>query len=323
MGQPSAVESPRIDSREVGEDPHRLSNLDAGCIWDAENYSCAYDVVFMAFYGMYGLSSSTWRTRWRGESPDWNGPLGDLFDELLSASTQGKSTPNQTSQMLSTHRNTFRQSLRQFDPSAFGPGPVLASAVRILEILRSQPPSIPSLYQDLICTGCATEKSNAWISLSFLGEPVPLKSLLRTGDPQPLPLQVALSRLIERYTAEPHPSHGLCNVCKAPRLSTTLRFSERTWTWFELTSDNQSLLPSLEIAVPQVISRHTLQAIVYLGDSHFTARIRKGANTWWSYDSQLRNGSPIVETIATEEGLRTFGERVLAFLIYRCYDAND
>ena len=325
MEQPSSVGPSRIDGEEIGTDQYRLSNLDGGCGWDAKNYSCAYDVVFMVFYGMYGLSSSTWRTCWRRESPLWNELLGNCFKTILGATAGGQSTPLQTSIMFSKHHDTFRTSLRASDPPSFPLGPVYASVVKILERLRSQYFPIPNLYQDLACTSCGARKDNACVPLSFLSEPVQLNPLLRIDDPQPLPLQVALSRLIETYNEEPHPQHRLCNVCKSPRKpKSTLRFAEKAWTWFELSSGHQSLLPSLELVpLAPVISRYTLQAIIYLGDLHFTARIRKEANIWWSYDSQSRNGAPSLETIATEERLRTFGKRLPAFLIYRRFDVND
>ena len=38
--------------------------FEAGCVWDAINYSCACDAVFMAFFSMYRRSSLLWQECW-------------------------------------------------------------------------------------------------------------------------------------------------------------------------------------------------------------------------------------------------------------------
>lgn len=317
VGQPSTVGLPRIDSLELSEDRPDDLSLDAGCIWDGEDYSCAYDTVFMVFYAMYGLSPSSWRLRWKEESPHWNLALGNHFDEILRATAAGERTPMQFSAMFSDYRNAFRESLRTSSQDDFPVGRKYASVSKILERLRSDPPSLPTVHQELSCIGCNASRRNTF-SFSSLGEPSKINSLRRTGDPPALPLQVAISRLIDRCAKEPYASPQTCTICKAQRIPTSVGVRQQSWIWFELTHDHQTLLPSLDIYHPrQVISRHTLQAIIYLGQNHFTARIRKRANFWWSYDGQSPGGRPTLETIA-EDGLRKFGTRLPAFLIYRC-----
>ena len=95
--------------------------------------------------------------------------------------------------------------------------------------------------------------------------------------------------------------------------------------WFELQNNHESILPSLEITCRTDATEptHTLYAIIYLGNSHFTARMRKGPTVWWEYDSQSELGKLQLKTDMTEERLRHFGKRRLAFLIYRQNDVDQ
>ena len=126
-----------------------------------------------------------------------------------------------------------------------------------------------------------------------------------------------ICRFIEKYSTEPNSAHQKCRLCRAAQPVHSLHFPETSWTWFELT--DRPVLPSLEISYYPLATQqtHTLQAIIYLGGGHFTARMRKGPDLWWKYDDQWKFGKPQPETITTSEELRWLGNRRPAFLIYR------
>lgn len=293
-------------------------NLEAGCIWDADNWSCAFDAVFMAFYLMYGQSDQTWRGTWKGESPEWNMPLGNSFDLLLSITTTYD--PQECSLWFSRCRDIFRDKVTESNPICFPRGREPAPVGDILQRIFGGASAEPLACQHLICIGCGAEKYDTR-SLSFLPYAFNINLLRRHRDPNILPLQLALSRYVGKYTTEPASSRPRCQVCQAAQQVRSLDLPDTSWIWFEAQTDKQLVLPSFEINYPpQQI--YTLQAVIYLGGRHFTARIRKGPSTWWNYDGMRKLGKPQLETIETEEELLGCDGRDFAFLIYRCGGGN-
>lgn len=299
------------------------TNLGAGCAWDANDYSCAFDTVFMVFYFIYGQSSHTWRNIWKAESPQWNIPLGNLFDFLLFTAVNNDCSPQESSSLFSRCRDTFQDQVTESNPSIFPRGCRFAPASDILQRILGGANAEPLARQDVVCTGCGTEKNGIRHSLSYLALPFNLNVLRRDRDPVVLPLQLALTRYIERYSTEPILTHG-CHTCQAKWSVSSFRLIETSWTWFEVVADKQSVVPSLELSYRPLTTQrtHTLEAIIYLGGGHFTARTRSGQNTWWGHDGQWKFGKPQSEVITDEEELRCFGGRVPVFLIYRRCDAD-
>jgi hypothetical protein len=300
-------------------------NLEAGCVWDEEDYSCAFDSTFMVFYTIYGQSNDAWRAIWRHESPEWNIPLATRFDVLLRTTATGENSSAEYSKLFSDYRNDFRDQVTKSNSTLFPRGTGFAPVGAILERLLGQSNKEPSAYQNLECRNCKTSKDNAHFSLSYLGFSANTNRLRHTTDPAILPLKLVLTRFLERYTTQPFKSYQVCLSCKAQLHVSSLHIPNTSWIWFELTEDEQSVLPSIDISdhVPATQRTHTLQAIIYLGRSHFTARMRKGPSTWWKYDGKWKFGKPKLETIATEEELRQFDTRLPAYLIYRRCEADD
>ena len=307
------------------DDPETLPlpNLGAGCVWDPNNFSCSFDAVFMVFYSMYGQSDQTWRDAWRAESPEWNVPLGNLFDLLLST-TINNSPPQERSLWFSRCRDVFRSQVTKSNPTLFPHGRRFAPAGGILQRILGGTSAEPLAYQNLICSGCGVERNNIRFSLSYLSLPFNLKGLHNHQDPTILPLQVALTRYLNKHSREPNSVHKACHICQARWDIHSFHVVETSWIWFELNGHEQSILPSLELGhhPPAMQSMYTLQAIIYLGGGHFTARMRNGPNMWWGHDGQWRFGIPRAEVIVDEEELRHFHGRVPAFLIYRRGDAG-
>jgi len=299
------------------------SSLEAGCVWDADDYSCAFDAVFMTFYSLYGQSDQTWRDTWKGESPQWNAPLGNLFDLLLSITTSSY-PPQEHSLWFSRCRDIFRDQVTESNLAIFRRGRYFAPVSDILQRILGGTNAEPLAHQNLICPGCGTEKRDARLSLSYLCFPFNLNPLRRNQDPDVLPLQLVLARYFQRYSMEPGLPYQHCHICRTIPQVHSLHFSETSWTWFELREGEQFVLPSLKIhySLLDVHQTYTLQAVIYLGAGHFTTRMRKGPNTWWNYDGMRQFGKPQLEVITTEEGLIQCDDRNAAFLIY-CRDNGN
>lgn len=302
------------------ERPHLLlSDLNAGCTWDAENWSCAYDAVYMVFYVMYGMSNPTWRAIWTNESPEWNVPLARQFDLLLADTATGQYPSAMRCQWFSGCRNAFRGQAAESNPTAFTYGHSLISVSALLERIFKGPSMEPLSYQSLSCQNCEASKKDTHYSFPYLGFKRNINRLRKNGDSAVLPVQVVVDRFIERYSTTPFEPHETCATCHSPRRVTSLHLPEQSWIWFEQTPDTQTLYPSLELSCSQPAAgpTHTLAAIIYNGMLHFTARIRKGGDTWWNYDGQKSGGVPTVATFEDPGYLSVYCQRYPAFLIYR------
>jgi len=177
-----------------------LSHLDAGCTWDDENYSCTYDVVLMVFYVMYGVSNSTWRTVWKNESPEWNVPLAEQFNLLLTDTSTAQYPSAMLCQWFSGCRNTFRGQVAASEPDSFPYGPAYASVGKILEWIFSGPTKEPLAYQTLVCEHCQAPATDFHSTFAYLGFSANIDHLHEDGDPAVLPVQVVVDRFIRRYS---------------------------------------------------------------------------------------------------------------------------
>ena len=82
-------------------------SFQAGCVWARNDWSCAYDTVFMAFFTIYWQSSASWRGDWKRQSPEWTVQLSDRFDLLLEASNSPNHSPKTLSEWFSSLRDQF------------------------------------------------------------------------------------------------------------------------------------------------------------------------------------------------------------------------
>jgi hypothetical protein len=109
------VVPPPPTSRTIVQQPQPYST---GCVWTAEDWSCSYDAVFMAFWSLYEQSSTSWRDDWMRYAPDWNGPLGNNFDHLILLANTPV-TPRDHAEWFCHYRDRFRDQLSHTDPRSF------------------------------------------------------------------------------------------------------------------------------------------------------------------------------------------------------------
>ena len=93
---------------------------------------------------------------------------------------------------------------------------------------------------------------------------------------------------------------------------------ETTWLWIELSDDVSPVTPSPRLVFGLQGQRqvYTLQAVIYLGGDHFTARFLDKSATWWKYDGMWNFGAPRVDYIEDEVDLLENDGRHAAFLVY-------
>ena len=305
------------------EPPHL--QIEAGCVWDRDNWSCAYDAVFMSFWSIYKNSPPGWRNEWRQQTSEWNDFLGEAFDSLLAAAQNGQTSQAALSHKFTFFREMFRDKLSQIDPVSFRRhGAALTSVCRILgHILNGSAECEPYLNQVVACDWCGTSM-DVRCSFSLIGSTQTLDKYLNDNDiSPPLPLQTAVTCYIQRASWEPW--RNRCSTCSRPPRVESLSIPEMTWLWVELCDVISPIIPScrLVFGLPHQQQVYVLQAVIYHGGDHFTARLSSRSAAWWKYDGMWMFGAPHVDHIENEADLLKNDDRRAAFLLYRRADFQD
>ena len=204
-------EKSRIDCSMTEEHLWLPPNLEASCAWDSINYSCAFDVVFMVFYLIYGQSNHIWRSIWRAESPNWNVPLGNLSDRILSTTTADDSS-QKSSSLFSDCRDEFRRQITESNPTIFPGGQHFSPVVDILKRILGGTSAEPVAHQDLICGDCHVTRTHRF-SVSYLGDLQYFTQLHHSEDPPIMSLELLLARFTKRFKTEPGQSNQECTSC--------------------------------------------------------------------------------------------------------------
>ena len=295
-------------------------------MWSAGNWSCAYDAVFMAFWSLYRGSSSSWRKQWRRQAPRWANFLGAAFDSLLSMNQHAHTSRAVLSQEFTSFRDKFRDELFQTNPVCFRRhGMVPASVCCILsQILGDFIECEPHLNQLVTCDQCGTPTCDDRCSFALLGSTLLLDKYYNDNDlGLLLPLQTAMTRYIQHFSREPHLRH--CSACSGLLTVQSLSIPEMPWLWIEICDPVSSIIPSrrLVFGLHHQHPVYTLQAVIYHGGNHFTARLSYESASWWKYDGRWSFGAPCMDNVKDEVDLLENNGRGAAFLLYRQADLQD
>jgi hypothetical protein len=282
----------------------------AGCMWTAENWSCSYDAVFMAFWSLYEQSSTSWHDDWMRFAPDWNGPLGNNFDHLILLANTSVGAQDRA-EWFCRYRDCFRDQLSHADPSSFPRrGQLSASASRILEAMFGRSTG-PYLEQHLACTNCEMpSQTEREIGLLTMG--------LGCNRETPVSLQTVLTTFVHRAETDVHRLDATCSHCQGPNKVEGVKMPAVPWIWFE--RDRCSPVgPSLALTFDSqpLQLNYSLRAIIYSGQDHFTIRFRERSGRWWTHDGRVASGVPQPDDIRSEVDLLTNRTRFACILIYR------
>jgi hypothetical protein len=282
----------------------------AGCVWTAEDWSCSYDAVFMAFWSIYEQSSIGWRNRWIRHIQDWNMPLGNNYDHLIILADTPVSGHDYTG-WFSRYRDRFREQLSRTDPESFPRrGPLPASASRILGLMFGRDTG-PYLEQHLICSACGA-LSVAELETCFL------TAGLGRDRGTPISLHTIWERFVQRFKTDPAQLGAVCSRCHDQNKVQALTMPDVPWIWFER-ERHSPVGPSLTLTFnsqPQRLG-YSLRAIIYAGGNHFTTRFRERSGRWWKHDGRVFSGVPQPDNIQSEAELFTNDSRFACILIYR------
>lgn len=301
-------------SRHPNEKSKTTLPFQAGCTWSRNNWSCAYDVVFMVFFHIYRQSSVSWRDDWRRKSPGWTVQLADHFDLLLKALDSPNNSPEELSKLFSSLRDLFRDQLASHDQQKFRRrGHVTASVCGMLELLSGSVDG-PSVERYLFCSRCGT-KSQVSSPFALLALPVFPQNYRRETDPRFVSAGAMLARFIQSLTSSSR--LYLCGTCHGRKEVQSLSV-DSPWIWFEVESNHtMSPSPTVSFKLPGCHLVYDLYSVIYLGENHFTARMQDSPGKWWNYDGMWKFGAARRNHIQIMEDFLFDGPCDAAFFIYR------
>ena len=288
----------------------QLQKYRAGCRWVSADWSCSYDAVFMSFWAIYEQSSASWRGNWIQHRSEWNTPLSNNFDHLiLLADTPVNS--HDYAMWFSRYRDRFRDQLSRMDPKAFPrTGPLGASASGILQVVFGRDAG-PYLEQRLVCSDCGTlGRAECEFYLIAAGHGLDHRI--------PTLLRAVWENFIQRCQRDPFHPNQKCSLCRSPNEVRGLEMPDVPWIWFEREQPSP-VVPSLTLTFNSPAQRlsYSLQAIIYVGQYHFTVRFRERSGRWWNHDGQIASGVPQLDDVQSEEQLLVNGTRFANMFIYR------
>ena len=298
------------------EPPH--PQITAGCAWDSKDWSCPYDTVFMCFWSIYKESPPTWRNNWRLHAPEWNKFFGAAFDSLLEMAQNEQIPQVVLSEEFNAYRETFRNQLTLINSEYFvRHGKVSRSVSRILScIFGDGIDSQPHLNQVVVCDAC-NQTTACHCSFTLLGATQLLNKYLNKGDTgSRLPLQEGVTRFIRNALHEPHCTR--CPGCSQPVKVQSLSMPEMPWLWIEFNGPISPILPTphLVFDLPDQRRTYTLQAVIYGGENHFTARLSDKSATWWKYDGMWQPDALRLDHVTCERDLLKNDRRHADCLLY-------
>lgn len=303
------IESGQQTAKEVNADFHSqgIACFPAGCAWDAENWSCAYDCVFMIMYGIYASQEESWRQQWKTSRP-LNMVLSRSFTSLLLSRDREPSAV-----AFNVERDVFRDALVQLHSSFPRYGPKATSAGAIMDLLTSDIGRRP--YVATVCSnGCDIWEATTIRSVDALPSMCALHiwSVLSQATDVPIDSSPSVASWTSMFLCSIiHTNRNLwttmvCPQCSTASLSPSVCFdSPPSMLVFENVVGSQvRLTPSSEIALPTTATTHAkydLRGIIDLEGFHFTARIFDAfpSPVHWSYDGQKNNGTPTLQKVLT------------------------
>lgn len=250
----------------------------AGCQWDKDNWSCAYDTAIMAYYSIYRTSTSYWRSAWSSET-SLGALLAHAFDYILD-----KSDREHNSQYFNTIREPYRDALTERDSSAFPRhGQVGAD---ISEVMVKTSRNI--LTCSVICKVCGHQERH--------------RHLLASARPS-----LSSAHCIKNII--PNTSHQ-CAQCENTSQHSIRFETPATFTFVCEGNAQGAINPSPLIRLPNAgqYALYRLKSILYFGSYHFSARFKIELtefqpNIVYRYDGRVCNGFAQPEIIHRQEDL--------------------
>jgi len=263
----------------------------SGCSWSSDNYSCAYDTIFMTFFSIYRSLDDERRIIFRHILNEF-GSLGDSLEILMEPERQNVTQFN----LL---RDRLRDHLSSIDPINFRRyGRHGAPLSLILEMIVPRTQYKLNIYGRCTSTQCGNRSK---IGTDFLQGIL----AVRCSSDAPCSLEsnhtLDVGEHLTKLLNQVHRGNAMCSCGE--------RFSETMGSlinvpqvlFFELQqNDIHIYAPPIEMDLPTSdgVTKYRLLSVIYLGGFHYTCRLFTNDGRIWEYDGRDNQGCPTLEDIS-------------------------
>jgi hypothetical protein len=251
-------------------------NEPIGLVWNAVNYSCAYDSWFTIL-----------RSVWASNQAYWTNSFA-LQSGVLSALAQGFSQHYAGNCTLENARDRVRSLLHGIDPETFRMGP---SFISLFELISHCIKVKFVGKTHLVCTHCPCSVDDGSFQLNSL-------TVINRHESQQTSHSQGSPTISQIICALPAPTCNPCYRCTDIRLlNRSMRMeSEFDLLVFELW--NNTVIPDLTLALGThngARKLYTLRGLVYHGSNHFTSGIVDAQGQVWYHDGAASGSRCVME----------------------------
>jgi hypothetical protein len=265
------------------------SSIKLGLQWDAVNYSCAYDSLFVILYHIWNIDPLRWTTNFTEINQDYLGALAAGFNKVL----QGTLT-------LENVRDELRHDLHNLDPTKFPMGKNGASVGQLtFEMLKYEK---NNAVAEVICSDCG----NAYEVDDTLGY------VLHASDPIP----ASTSKWIGSIQK---PSTEICGGCSGEMIEHVSYAEVPKIIILEYPYCNTQTSQNVKFVVNGEEVLLSLRGIIYHGDNHFTSRVFSSEGKVWFHDGITTKNKCIEDGQLDDKSnndLRYYEDQELVLAVY-------
>jgi len=264
----------------------------SGLVWDADNWSCAYDALFVILHNIWIQDTISW-SRW----------FMSINNRHLTALTKGFKCSLEGELSLEEVRDSIRDQLNTEDPVAFPYGPVGTSVGRLAsEIFWTDHP-ITSSYT--VCSNCDYEGLKRDHSLGYVFTPA--QAMFTVGS---------TSKLME-YLG--HDSQHPCPECMCDTAKVVTYNDPPELLIIEYPGSRIKTSHRITFVTDAGPVHLHLRGVVYLGGYHFTSRVVSDDGTLWYHDG-ISTGHVCYTDgslkSTTDQAMRSCREQQLVLAVY-------
>jgi hypothetical protein len=268
------------------------ANCDAplGLKWDQNNWSCAYDSLFVILYDIWMHNPKIWTRRFKAIGNTYLDALSHGFHQVLHEQLSFENL-----------RDSIRVNLHNMNPVAFPVGQVGASVAELTTYMLQTDSTVTS--SQLVCPQCEYEGPEVNDTLGFV---------FHAGQ------SVCKSTSKWLRTLQ-HQTYEQCSECSTKLIKPVSYISAPTLLIMEYHGQDIKTSPSLKLDMDGKLIILDLRGIIYHGAYHFTSRIIGQDATIWYHDGQ-NTGSTCIDDgqldSILDNSLRTCKERDLVLAVY-------
>ncbi|KAF6744179.1 hypothetical protein DFP72DRAFT_826254 [Ephemerocybe angulata] len=280
----------------IGADPVLANETWAaptGPLWDARDWSCAYDVWTFILHCLW-LSD---RVKWTRVLKTYSATMQSMVGEFEGM--QRRDPEEELTQV----RDIWRSTLRETYPSQYPTGTVGTDIIALTEHLLAHPLSGCTVMST--CTTCGLDMTNSVTSYRSFGR----FSSVR-----------AESMSIQHFVDDCFTEFQTCGSCK-DRVVVKHAYSDML-TFEIVTAEDVLLNGRIEVGT---WGTYRLTGVIYYGDHHFTSRVITRDNKVYFHDG-MDGGHSTYEGILggsfNEDDLRECGGRSASMAVYALADRS-